>query len=153
MTSSAHQSSDGVRSSQLADDMSEPADGLVLTLLPQSFAICRLQPGDTPPSMPLDTDVWSVTRMPDELSIVVVEDQVPDTWTAEPGWRCLRVRGPLDFALVGVLASLTAALASWEVPVFALSTFSTDCLLVRAADLERASQALRAHGHKVDECP
>ena len=49
--------------------------------------------------------------------------------------------GPLDFALTGILARLTAPLAAAGVPVFALSTFDTDYLLVREADAGRAVTA------------
>jgi hypothetical protein len=50
------------------------------------------------------------------------------------------------------LERLTAQEGSGE-PVrasaFAVSTFDTDYLLVRAADLERAVDVLRRHGHVV----
>ena len=69
----------------------------------------------------------------------------------EVGWRCLSVAGPLDFSLVGVLSGLTAALADARVPVFVLSSFDTDHLLVRAHDLDRAVAALRDAGHTVTE--
>ena len=71
----------------------------------------------------------------------------------EGGWRALRVAGLLDFGLTGVLASLVGPLADAGVPVFALGTFDTDWLLVRAGDLERALDALRAAGHRLEARP
>jgi hypothetical protein len=68
---------------------------------------------------------------------------------AERGWRALRVRGPLSFDLTGVLAAVLAPLAVAQVPVFALSTYDTDHVLVRASDLGRAVKALVAAGHDV----
>jgi hypothetical protein len=65
------------------------------------------------------------------------------------GWRCLRVVGTLDFGLVGVLASLLVPLADAGFGVFCVSTFDTDCLFVKDADLARATEALRAAGHSV----
>jgi hypothetical protein len=41
-------------------------------------------------------------------------------------------------------------LAEAEVPIFVLSTFETDYLLVRERDLERSVDALAGAGHSVD---
>jgi hypothetical protein len=121
---------------------------LDLVLLPGPYAICRL-PADA------DSPAWavgefvSVTRTAEELSVVCREEAVPQGVRREGGWRRLRVAGTLDFALVGVLASLLAPLAEADVSVFAVSTFETDYLLVREADLARATEALGAAGHRV----
>ncbi len=64
---------------------------------------------------------------------------------SEGGWRALRVAGTLDFSLVGVLASLAAA----RVPIFALPTFDTDYVLVKAGRLGDARDALARAGHSV----
>ncbi len=55
----------------------------------------------------------------------------------------MKVEGPLDFALTGLLASLTGTLAGAGVSVFALATFDTDYILVKAVDLEKAIEALQ----------
>lgn len=80
-------------------------------------------------------------RTANELSIITLEALVPRDVHAERGFVALAMRGPLDFALVGVLARLTGALADARIPVFVLSTFDTDLLLVRA---DRAGDAHRA---------
>jgi len=59
------------------------------------------------------------------------------------------VRGPLDFALTGITASLALPLAAAAISMFAVSTFDTDYMLVRAADVERAVEALKKAGHRV----
>jgi hypothetical protein len=110
------------------------------------FAVCRL-PADAPfPSWALSDSLVSVTRTPDELSIVCHQVNVPPVIQSEPGWRCFKVQGPLDFALTGILARLTTPLAAAGVPVFALSTFDTDYLLVKQADATRAVAAWIAAG-------
>jgi hypothetical protein len=91
-----------------------------------------------------------VTRSDSELSIVCAEEDLPDETRAERGWSALELVGPLDFTLTGVVASLVSPLADSAVPIFVLSTFETDYLLVRENDLARAVESLRAAGHTVD---
>jgi hypothetical protein len=122
---------------------------LDLTLLSDVLAVCRLPAGSAAPRW-LDGEAFaSVTRTPDETSVVCRAAVVPDGVRAEAGWRALRVAGPLDFALVGVLRSLLAPLADAGVSVFALSTFDTDYVLVREAALDAALAALARGGHRV----
>jgi hypothetical protein len=81
--------------------------------------------------------------------VVCPESVVPEGVRREDGWRCLGVRGPLAFELTGVLAALAAPLAAAGVPIFALSTFDTDYLLVPGDRLDAALAALDAAGHRV----
>jgi uncharacterized protein len=122
---------------------------LDLTLLPDALAVCRLPAGAEAPAW-LDGEVFaSVTRTPEETSVVCRAEVVPPDVRVETGWRALRVAGPLDFALTGVLLSLLEPLAVAGVSVFALSTFDTDVLLVREAALDDALAALGAAGHRI----
>jgi hypothetical protein len=119
-----------------------------LELLPDSFAVCRLEPNETVPTWAAGRFL-SVTRTPDELSLTLPDYLVPAEVRAERGWRLLKVHGPLDMALVGILASLAVALAQANVSIFAISTYDTDYLLVRARQLETAIAALAHAGHTV----
>lgn len=89
----------------------------------------------------------SITRTPDELSIVCAEDDAPENAMVEGGWRAMKVEGPLDFPLVGILVSISAPLAEAGVSIFAVSTFDTDYVLVKEENLERAVSALEGAGH------
>lgn len=91
----------------------------------------------------------SVTRTADELSIVCSAEWVPDGVKAETDWQALKLSGPLDFSLVGLLASLSGTLAQEDISIFAISTFDTDYILIRADRMARAVQALRRAGHWV----
>jgi hypothetical protein len=119
-----------------------------IDVLTGNFAICRLDADVDVPKWATG-DVVSITRTPNELSIVCSEENVRENIRSESDWRCLRVAGPLKFSLVGVIASLTATLAAANISVFVISTFDTDYVLVKVADLESAAQSLRAVGHKV----
>lgn len=115
-----------------------------LTLLADTLAICRL-PADAPvPAWAWSGEPASVTRTRDELSIVCRADAVPEGVQCEAGWRCLKVEGPLDFGLTGILAAITAPLAAGGIPVFAVY------VMVKADQLANAVDVLRGAGHRID---
>jgi uncharacterized protein len=91
----------------------------------------------------------ALVRTPAELTVICAADDVPPNVRAERGWRALAVVGPLDLALTGVLVALLEPLAAADVAIFAVSTFDTDHVLVRAERLGDAVAALRAAGHRV----
>ena len=94
---------------------------------------------------------YTVSKTPEELSIVCETCLVPEKIQAESEWRIIKVEGPLDFALVGILANLSGILAERGISIFAISTFDTDYLLVKNKDLSQAIIALRDVGHAVWE--
>jgi hypothetical protein len=51
--------------------------------------------------------------------------------------------------MVGVIASLTGTLAAASISVFVISTFDSDLVLVKQADLEATVDSLRSAGHVV----
>ena len=120
-----------------------------LTLSPEPLAVCRLAPEAEIAPWMWTGPLASVTRTPAELSVICSPEAVPAGAKAEPGWRAMSVAGPLDFALTGVLAQLAQPLAEAGVPIFVLSTFDTDWLLVKGERLEEAAAVLRARGHEV----
>lgn len=122
---------------------------MMLSLLPEQLAVCRLEPHDPLPAWAQGGPLLSITRTADELSILCGQSQVPPGVLAETGWRALKVAGPLGFSMVGVISSLAGTLARAKVSIFALSTFDTDYILVKQADLADAIQALRDDGHTI----
>ncbi len=122
---------------------------LILSLLPDTYAICRLPSTDPVPVWAISGALSSVTRSADELSIVCRERGIPDDVVREGKWRCLRVATQLDLSLTGILASLVVPLANAMISVFSLSTYDTDYLLVKADMLDRAIEVLREAGHDV----
>lgn len=129
------------------------ANPLVIKALSGRLAVCRLSPDASPPEWALAAPLYSVTRTEAELSVVCAEEAVPEGVRSECGWRALEVQGPLDFAMTGVMASLTAPLAAAQISVFTLSTFDTDYLLVRDSALEAAVEAFRAAGFLIHGDP
>jgi len=123
---------------------------LALDVRPGEYTVVKLDPVTPPgPELFAGPGLVSVTRTAGELSVVCPSESAPVGIESEPGWRLLTVRGPFEFTLTGILAALAGALAADGVPLFALSTFDTDHLLVKDADLARATDALREAGHDV----
>jgi len=123
---------------------------MILVILPDTFAVCHLDASAPIPSWVTNGNFASITRTRDELSIVCVQRDVPADVRCERDWRALNVEGPLDFALTGILASLATPLANASISIFAISTFDTDYVLVKADKLEQAIQVLRKAGYQIE---
>jgi hypothetical protein len=122
---------------------------LQLQLFSEKYALCRLSHSAGIPLWAHASDFFSITRTPEELSIVCQEAVVPSDQACERGWRCLQVLEPIDLAMTGVLASLTEPLANAQISLFAIATYDTDYLLVKEEILTKALQALQAAGHEI----
>jgi uncharacterized protein len=122
-----------------------------LTVLGERLSICRLDAREEVPAWATGSSFFSVTRTRDELSVVCPEDVVHESISRERGWRALRLEGPFDLSMVGILASVASPLAEVGASIFAVSTFDTDYVLVREEQLDLAVDTLRASGHKVGD--
>lgn len=118
-----------------------------LKLLEQTLAVCKvreLRPQD------VTSELCFAARTDEECSLVCPSAAVPvDALAVEDGWRALRIQGVLEFSLVGILAPIAAVLAQSGVPIFAVSTYNTDYVLVKGKQLPRALDALRQAGYTV----
>ena len=123
--------------------------GLDLHFVPGRMAICRLDPEKRLPSWADSPILSSVTRTQTETTIVCPEENVPAGVTCDKSWRCLRIRGVLDFSATGILSSLTAPLAEKGIPLYVLSTYSTDLILIKEKDFSQAVHVLSGAGHRV----
>jgi hypothetical protein len=119
-----------------------------LTILEHLFTIHRFAAGASIPKEVTKADFFAVTRTGDELSVVAPADIELKSEQSDSDWACIQVNGPLKLSQVGLLADLSAALAKAQVSIFAISTFDTDYLLVKAEQLEQARAALEAAGYK-----
>lgn len=118
-----------------------------LERLPQALTVCKLA---SLPEADLSGDIFFLGRTENEISLVCETENVPaHTLAREDGWRGFRVRGELEFSLVGILAKLSGILAEHGISIFAVSTYDTDYLLVKADQFRRAADALRSGGYAV----
>ena len=123
--------------------------GLRLSLSAGYMSVCRLDPEPEIPDWVMAGGFFSLTRTPEELSVVCPEGSIPEDVRCERGWRGLKLEGPFEFSEVGVLASVAVPLAEAGVSIFAVSTFDTDYILVKEEHLASAVAALRGRGHEV----
>ncbi|MGA8260115.1 MAG: ACT domain-containing protein [Arenicellales bacterium] len=119
---------------------------LVLHLVAGPLSIVRLPAGDPMPSWIEGASWFSVTRTQDELSVVCDSRLVPPGTRQNRPWQALRVEGPLDFELTGILCRIAGPLADAGISIFAVSTYDTDYVLVRQDDLREAVARLRKEG-------
>ncbi len=121
---------------------------LTLSLLDATFAICRF-PAGTPVAAPSPGPFSLLVQAAEETTLVCPLDRAPPAAEIDSGWRCFRIEQSFDFSVPGILASVLAPLAQAGIGIFATSTFSTDYVLVKAGDAEKAMAALSDAGHRV----
>ena len=130
-----------------------------LEVLPDEYSIHRLPPEPVDAAaqriisamLQQDTELFALLKSKRELSLVCVSSLPINAQSVSTPWRALRVAGQLDFALTGILASLTAALASADISVFAVSSYDTDYLLVGSDQLPATLETLTAAGHSISQ--
>jgi hypothetical protein len=122
---------------------------LTLSVMEGLYAIAKFAGDAEIPAWAAGLAFFSVTRTPEELSVVVAEASVPPGLNASRGWRMLKVHGPFAFSETGVVASLANPLARVGVGIFVISTFDTDYLLVQQEEIPVAVETLEHAGHTI----
>ena len=128
----------------------EGSVNLVLSVLSETFTIHKFSPDVSIPEEILKSNYYSVSKTENELSVVCSELIEVQSLQSSKGWKCIKVKGPLDFNLTGILAGISDILAQTNISIFAISTFDTDYILVRKHDLSSATTKLRQAGYKFE---
>ena len=123
---------------------------LVLSVLSETFTIHKLSQDLSIPEEILKSNYFSVTKTGNELSVVCSELIEVQSLQSSKGWKCIKVKGPLDFNLTGILAGISDILAQANISIFAISTFDTDYILVRTHDFSSATTRLRQASYKFE---
>lgn len=122
---------------------------LTMKLIKETFGVCRFENNDTIPTWAFEGEFFSITKTDDELSVVCGEKYIPMDVKCERDWRALKVLGPLDFSLVGILSKISTVLANESVSIFAISTYDTDYILVKSKDIEKAVSSLEKENYEI----
>ena len=121
---------------------------LTLQILPQALTVCKV----SELSGFAMSGLYFIGNTDNERSLVCETDKTPTNTTArEDGWRAMRIIGQLDFSLTGILSKIATVLADAKVGIFAVSTYNTDYILVKAENLDRAVGALKEAGYGLTE--
>ncbi len=118
-----------------------------LKKLSHELTVCKVQ---SMSNIDLDSKFFFVAKTDEEFSLVCLTADVPaQTLEREDGWKCFRIQGVLDFSLIGILSKISGVLADAGIGIFAVSTFNTDYILVKAADFDNAAAVLSSAGYSV----
>jgi hypothetical protein len=112
---------------------------------PTHLAVSRWPVGWRPTTVPDGFSALVVDT--DEVTLVCSEQQVEEYDDAQRqdldiGWRRVTFAGPLPWEQVGFLADVASRLANAQIPFTSLSGFTTDHVLVRAAQADLAVSVL-----------
>lgn len=124
---------------------------LILYVLKDRFGICKLGKEEGLPEWVKKSDFISLTWTPEELSIVCEVNCIPENIKVEKPWKCLKVKGPLDFGLTGILAELSQVLAEAGIEIFAISTYNTDYIFIKEKELEHSIKVLSRAGYNFQD--
>ena len=111
------------------------------------YAIVRFAADAPVPDWATNGEFTSITRTADELSVVCAAENLPADVHSSQRWICLKLEGPFPFSMTGVLLSFIEPLSANGVPIFAISTFDTDYVLIQEEFARRALDILRQAGH------
>ena len=114
-------------------------------VLKDDYSVCQIS---DPSDICFEEEFVFVGKTDDELSLVCRTSAVPPTAIArEDGWKAIKIQGVLDFSLVGILAGIASILAELHISIFAVSTYNTDYILMKAESLMTAEIALKNNGY------
>lgn len=116
-----------------------------LKVLPYDLTVCKTE---SVSDIDFSSDFFFAGKTDEEISLVCKTEDAPEKTTErEDGWRCFRIEGQLDFSLTGILSKISAVLADAGIGIFAVSTYNTDYVLVKARDLDRSVSSLKEAGY------
>ena len=124
---------------------------LTMKLIKEKYGVCRINPNELIPEWAQNSDFFSITKTCDELSIVCSQDDIPNDIQCEKDWKILKIEGPLDFSLIGILASISTILAQKGISIFAISTYDTDYILVKNKDIDNTIESLVKERYEIIE--
>ena len=132
----------------LANGVEEQETAMKLKTLPYDLSVCKLQDSA---GIDLGKDFFFVGKTDEELSLVCKTEDAPAcALERDDGWKGFRIQGVLDFSLIGILSKLSGILAENKIGIFAVSTFNTDYILVKAQNFEKALRVLQKARYKTE---
>lgn len=120
---------------------------MILQILPQKLTVCKVT---KPSDVDLMHEFFFLSKTDEEISLVCETRYAPSKTThREDGWKAFRIRGTLDFSLIGILSKITTLLAENQIGIFAVSTYNTDYILIKEENFEKAMRVLGEAGYEI----
>ena len=91
-------------------------------------------------------EIFAVIRDKNEVTVIAKEGCALRSISEEKFFKLVTFDVTLPFDLSGFLSHVSALLASKNIPIFAVSAYSTDHVFVREADLDGAVEVLEKDG-------
>ena len=122
-----------------------------LRILNDKYSIYKFKSESALPAWIYSSEFYSITKTRDEISVVAIQTDLDSEEIVcySNDWRIIKIEGPLDFSIVGIIADFSAILKKKNISIFSLSTYDTDYILVKQKDLNTAIQALTENGHNI----
>ena len=133
----------------IRDESRKPHCQLRFRWLKSPYAIVRLAPDAAVPDWVTKGEFTSISRTTEELSVVCPIKNLPDDVRSSQRWICLKLEGPFSFSQTGVLLSFIEPLSLKGIPIFAISTYDTDYVLIQEEWAGATLDALQQAGHEL----
>jgi uncharacterized protein len=120
-----------------------------IELLNEKYSVYKL---DADHKISIDLLKYSfatITKTKDEISIVCETGLVNEYRKEESGWKILKIIGPLDFGLIGILSKISTILADAKISIFAISTFDTDYIMIKEENIGKSIRVLKKNGYEM----
>ena len=122
-----------------------------LSILNDKYSIYKFKSESALPAWIYSSEFYSITKTRDEVSVVAIQTDLTseDIICKNNDWRMIKIEGPLDFSIVGIIADLSAIFKKKNISIFTLSTYDTDYILLKQKDLDTGIQMLIENGHNI----
>lgn len=121
---------------------------MILQILAHNLTVCKLKDVS---DIDLTKEIFFIAKSDEEISLVCETKYTPITAICrEDGWKAFRIRGTLDFSLIGILSKITTLLAENQIGIFAVSTYNTDYILIKEENFEKAMRVLGEAGYEIE---
>jgi len=119
-------------------------NNLKIKISDEKFAVMR--------SRRVYTDAFANIKDNGEITVIIGQNKVNDydIIEIEKDFRLITFETVLGLNLVGFVAKISEVLANENISIFVLSSYFTDHIFVKEQDLNKAVEALKKLGIKID---
>ena len=114
-----------------------------LRILKEELSIAKLNSIQNIDEIDSRSSFFALIKADGEITLVTDSQNMPENQYVNEGWNAIKMVGPLDFSLVGILQKVIQPLSENGISVFTISTFDTDYVLIKKEQMEEAVRVLK----------